>query len=64
MTLRPCECGGTPKTRTRQVAEDAVETWVECIRCDRRTDEIEDAYADHATAAWQWNKGALKAEKP
>lgn len=64
MTLRPCECGGTLKTRTQQVAEDAVETWVECTRCARRTEEIEDAYAaDHATAEWQWNKGALKAER-
>ena len=58
--MRPCECGGAPKVRTAQVAEDVVETWVECRRCDRRTEEIEDFRADYATAEWQWNRGDLK----
>ena len=58
--LRQCECGGRAKVHAVQVAEDAMETWVACTRCDRRTEEIEDAYADHATAEWQWNRGALK----
>jgi uncharacterized C2H2 Zn-finger protein len=46
-----------PGVRTYRVAEDAVETWVQCPGCDARTPVIEDAYSDHATAAAQWNAG-------
>lgn len=57
MALRACICGGKPRCRSVQVAEDAVDTWVECGSCNRKTDYIEDAYSDRATAEWQWNRG-------
>ncbi len=56
--LNRCACGAEPKMRAVQVAEDAVETWVDCM-CGRETERIEDAYADRPTAAWIWNKGAI-----
>ena len=59
--MRLCECGGLPKVHTERVAEDLIETWVQCNRCPRRTEEIEDAYPDYGTAEWQWNRGDLKA---
>lgn len=59
MQMRLCECGGLPKVHTERVAEDLVETWVQCSRCPRRTEEIEDFRADYATAEWQWNRGDL-----
>jgi len=59
--LKRCPCGGSPKFYAVQVAEDAVESWVECPRCNAATDRIEDAYSDRPTAEWQWNRGdALK----
>ena len=64
MSLRQCECGAPAKTHASRVAEDAVVCWVECTRCARRTEEIEDAYADYATAEWQWSRGALLARTP
>jgi hypothetical protein len=46
-----------PGFRTCRVAEDAIETWVQCPGCDARTPVIEDAYSDCPTAAAQWNAG-------
>lgn len=57
--LKRCACSKMPRVRTARVAEDAIETWVECA-CGARTEEIEDAYSDAPTAIWQWNKGARK----
>jgi hypothetical protein len=55
--LLPCPfCGGTPKPRSSQVAEDVTETWVECADCQVQTDRIEGAYSDHPTAAQFWNR--------
>ena len=54
--LKRCACGQAPKLEVVRVAEDAMETWVQC-KCGARTQEIEDAYADYDTAAWQWNRG-------
>jgi septal ring factor EnvC (AmiA/AmiB activator) len=57
ITLLPCPfCGGTPKPRSSQVAEDVTETWVECANCQVQTDRIEGAYSDHPTAAQFWNR--------
>ena len=55
--LNRCRCGRMPGVRTLRVAEDAIETWVQCPGCGARTPEIEDAYPDPNTAAAQWNAG-------
>jgi len=52
-----CRCGRMPGVRTRRVAEDAVATWVQCPGCDARSPAIEDAHADHESAAALWNAG-------
>lgn len=56
MKLNPCACGAKPRFRSSQVAEDSVDSWIECS-CGRRTEAVEDAYADYGTAAWLWNSG-------
>lgn len=58
--LHPCDCDGAPRVRTDRVAEDAIETWVECGSCGARTEEIEDAYSDAPTAAANRNAGDRK----
>jgi hypothetical protein len=56
--LGPCACGkGWPMVRNCQVAEDCVETWVECASCGTHTDYIEGAYSDPYQAIDCWNKG-------
>ncbi|KFG90749.1 hypothetical protein BV98_001461 [Sphingobium herbicidovorans NBRC 16415] len=55
--LNRCRCGRMPGVRTCRVAEDAIETWVECAGCRARSPKIEDAYADPESAAAQWNSG-------
>ena len=57
IALKACNCGFAPKMRCVRVAEDAEECWVECSACGQKTEEIEDAYCDFATAAWQWDRG-------
>lgn len=60
MNLKPCPtCNSTARLHSQQVAEDAVACWAECDRCDAKTEEVEDAYADWATAASLWEAGAL-----
>lgn len=56
-TLNRCRCGRMPAVRTRRVAEDAIETWVECAGCRATGPEIEDAYRADADAIDQWNAG-------
>jgi Lar family restriction alleviation protein len=54
--LKPCPfCGGEARAKAARIAEDAIETWVECGSCGARTEATEDAYSDHATAAMIWN---------
>ena len=60
MSLRLCDCGAKPKYHAPQIAEDAVESWVECGKCGARTEEIEDAYGDYDTSAYNWNNRHLK----
>ncbi len=55
--LNRCSCGGAPTVRNAQVAEDCVETWVECASCGKHSDYIEDAYSDPDTAVMCWNAG-------
>lgn len=57
LRLNPCTCGSKARMRVARVAEDAEECWAECVGCGAKTEAIEDAYADYATAAWQWNRG-------
>jgi hypothetical protein len=60
--LKRCACGQAPKVETARVAEDAVETWVECGGCGARTEAREDAYADYDSAAADWNAGDRQAQ--
>ncbi len=61
--LKPCACGAEgprgPGVMYARVAEDAEETWVECPACGRATEPLEDAYADYAGAADDWNRGRI-----
>lgn len=57
VTVKRCDCGGQPSGMSAQVAEDAVEAWIECGFCGAKTGSVEDAYADWATAAMFWNRG-------
>jgi Lar family restriction alleviation protein len=55
--LKPCPfCGGKPVMRDQQVAEDCVETWVECDDCEASTARIEGAYSERPAAAAYWNQ--------
>lgn len=58
--LKKCQCGGTPKFRCERAGEDAEDCWVECPKCGRRTEYLEDAYADFASAALDWNTGDIR----
>ena len=59
--LKACPCGSTDlKCDNMQVAEDAVETWIECNACGRTSEEVEDAYSDPQGAADQWNRGYFR----
>jgi len=55
VSLNRCRCGRMPGIRTARVAEDAVETWVQCPGCGATGERIEDAYSDPGTAADDWN---------
>lgn len=56
-----CKCGRMPAVRSARVAEDAVETWVQCPGCGAVGERIEDAFRDDATAIANWNaKGGRK----
>ncbi|MFW2829892.1 hypothetical protein [Sphingomonas sp. ID0503] len=56
-----CACGRVPGVRCARVAEDIVETWVQCPGCAATGDRIEDAYRDDATAIADWNSnGGIK----
>jgi len=56
ITLKPCPfCGGTAVLRSAKVAEDAMTAWVQCTSCGVNGRDNEDAYADFATAAADWN---------
>lgn len=55
-----CRCGRMPGVRTRQVAEDAIATWVECAGCRATGPETEDAFRDDETAISSWNSGKGK----
>jgi hypothetical protein len=61
MDLRLCDCGSKARYVTYRVCEDAVESWIECRRGCAQTDEIEDAYGDYETSAYNWNHRKLKA---
>ncbi|WP_152664048.1 hypothetical protein [Sphingomonas sp. SRS2] len=50
-----CRCGRMPSVRALRVAEDAVETRVQCPGCGAVGEEVEDAYRDDATAIDLWN---------
>ena len=58
-TLRARACpacnGEQLKLKANKVAEDAVETWVECA-CGARGECVEDAYSDPEGAIAQWNR--------
>jgi Lar family restriction alleviation protein len=57
--LKPCPfCGGKAVMHDQQVAEDCVETWVECDDCGVRTDPVEGAYSERPAAAYSWNRRA------
>jgi len=55
--LNECVCGGTAKFRSSQIAEDYVNSWVECSSCGLMTDACEDNFADKETPAALWNAG-------
>lgn len=56
-----CKCGRMPAVRSARVAEDAVETWVQCPGCGAVGERTEDAVRDDATAIDLWNgKGGRK----
>jgi hypothetical protein len=58
INLRTCPCGGRRlRIRNEQVAEDCVETWVECADCQRTSERVEYPYADAEGAACSWNAG-------
>jgi len=44
-----------PGLRSARVAEDAVETWVQCPGCGATGERIEDAERDDTAAAAAWN---------
>ena len=58
MTAVPkrCACGRMPAVRAIRVAEDAIETKVQCPGCGAVGDEVEDAMRDDATAIGIWNR--------
>lgn len=41
--------------KTERVAEDAVETWVECCKCGASTGRVEGYKAEYEVAADLWN---------
>lgn len=53
--LTACSCGGKGRVVAQRVAEDLMETWVQCQSCGWCAGEVEDAYSDPGTAAWNWN---------
>ena len=54
-----CRCGSNNVgVETARVAEDAVETWVECADCGKRGEVTEDAYANPCGAVHLWNAAA------
>jgi DnaJ-class molecular chaperone len=65
LRLRPCpHCGGRAETIAQRAGEDLMETWGQCTVCKARGEEVEDAYSDHDTAAWIWNKGTITPPVP
>lgn len=64
LLARRCpQCGGEDlKLKANQVAEDAVETWVQCA-CGATGEGVEDAFSDPAGAVAQWNRYPVEAAR-
>jgi hypothetical protein len=56
-TPSPCFCGSeNVGVEYARVAEDSVETWVECADCGAVGERTEDAFADDCAAVDLWNQ--------
>lgn len=63
--LKPCPfCGGEGEAVCLRICEDTVASWVRCLSCGARTDEIEAAYSDLPSAKATWNTRALSLPTP
>ncbi|MBM3333393.1 Lar family restriction alleviation protein [Candidatus Sumerlaeota bacterium] len=64
--LKPCPfCGGEGEAVCLRAGEDSVWSWVRCLSCGARTDEIEAAYSDLPSAKATWNtRAALSLPTP
>jgi hypothetical protein len=57
---KACPCGSVAlKVVYDRVAEDCVETMIECKMCGRTSEPVEYPYGDPESAADVWNRGRI-----